>query len=253
MSRFLTVVLLIMLSAPVVYAQQYDEIIVTGSRISVGGGGGSGGGGSPAIFVEKKGDFLLLNVTVINDARERSERLRDLEATIKTIITASKNHPDIKLSLVEDGFVKPLTQLAFMDSVRPGRQPDTSYANIKVKTDIPSGDTDAYKLVRKLDDFVDDLRGVGRTKITTEEDVSVSVINPFQYRDEVRNKVMAEMTSTLRSLGDGYVIVPKGLDRGVRWTRSGDLNLKFYMNYSYKIYPKTLSVEISERGEWDED
>lgn len=212
-----------------------DEIIVTGSRKV----------DAPAIYIEKRGDFLLLDVRVLNDSRERDERIRDLELTISNIIEAAKKQPDITLNLVEDGFVRPLTKIAFMDTVRPGNQPDTSYANLKVKTDIPKGDVEAYKLVRKLDEFVDSLKGTGRTRIITYEDVAVSVIDPFQYRDEVRKKVLGEMTATLAQLGPDYVIVPRGLDGNVSWVRSGDLNLKFYMDYAYQIYPKSLTVDVT--------
>jgi len=231
----------LLLLAPASHAQDFDEIIVTGTRkVS-----------APAIFIEKRGDFLLLDVRVQNDSRERKERIRDLELTVAGIIEAAKGQTDIELSLVEDGFVRPLTKLAFMDTVRPGNQPDTSYANLKVKTDIPTGEVEAYKLVRKLDNFVDSLDGVGRTTITTYEDVAVSIINPFQYREDVRNKVIEEMTSTLERLGPDYAIIPRGLHKQIRWVRSGDLNLKFYMDYSYQIYPETLSVDVAIEDDFD--
>ena len=233
----------LLLLAPSGHAQSgdFDEIIVTATRQV----------NAPAIFIEKRGDFLLLDVRVQNDSRERKERIRDLELTIEGIIEAAKGQPDIELSLVEDGFVRPLTQLAFMDTVRPGAQPDTSFANLKVKTDIPKGEVQAYKLVGRLDNFVDSLNGVGRTTVTTYEDVAVSVINPFQYREDVRDKVLDEMTSTLERLGPDYAIIPRGLDNQIRWVRSGDLNLKFFMDYSYQIYPETLSVEVSIEDEYD--
>lgn len=233
----------LILLAPFGHAQSgdFDEIIVTGTRKV----------DAPAIFIEKRGDFLLLDVRIQNDSRERKERIRDLELTIAGIIEAVKDQPDIELSLVEDGFVRPLTQLAFMDTVRPGNQPDTSYANLKVKTDIPTGDVQAYKLVGKLDKFVDSLEGIGRTTVTTYEDVAVSIINPFQYRKDVRDKVLEEMTSTLERLGPEYAIIPRGLDNQIKWVRSGDLNLKFYMNYSYQIYPETLSVDVSIEDDYD--
>ena len=109
------------LMAPISHAQggDFDEIIVTGTRQV----------DNPAIFIEKRGDFLLLDVRIQNDSRERKERIRDLELTINGIVESAKGQPDIELSLVEEGFVRPLTQLAFMDTVRPGNQPDTSYSN----------------------------------------------------------------------------------------------------------------------------
>ena len=59
------------------------------------------------------------------------------------------------------------------------------------------------------------------------------------------------MTSTLERLGPDYAIIPRGLDNQITWVRSGDLNLKFFMDYSYKIYPETLSVNVSVEDDYD--
>ena len=243
MRAFLLSVFLVFGVGNTAFAQS-DEIIVTGSRISE----------SPGIMIEKKGDFLLLEVRIMNDSRERSARYKELNATIEKVIAAAKNDMDIELSLIDDNdFVRPLSKDSFQAGIQRGAQPDTSYATLKVKTDIPDKVEDSFKLASKLVDFVETIEAVGRTTINVYDEVSVSIINPYQYRDEVRTKVIQEMKATLAEFGPDYVIVPKGLEGPVKWTRSGDLNLSFYMDYSYKIYPKSLSIQISQQGEFDDE
>ena len=211
---------------------QTDEIIVTASRVS----------DAPGIMVEKKGDFLLLEVNVENDSRELSVRLKEMSATIDNMIMAAKNDPDIILSLIdENDFVRPLTKDTFDAGIRRGVRPDTSLASLKVKTNIPKRVEDAFKLAIKLANFVDSVKETGRTKITNYDEVAVSVVNPFQYRAEVRRKIIEEVNRTTNALNGEYRVILKGLDGPVKWTRSGDLNLAFYMEYSYEIIPTSLT------------
>ena len=216
---------------------QMDEIIVTASRRA----------DSPGITIEKKGDFLLLEVNVENDSRELSVRLKEMNATIDNMITAAKKEPDIVLSLIDDNsFVRPLSKDTFHAGIRRGSRPDTSVATLKVKTNIPNNVGDAFKLAQKLATFVDKVEEVGRTKVINYDEVSVSVVNPFQYRNEVRTKIIEEINATTAALGGNYRVILEGLDGPVKWTRSGDLNLAFYMNYSYEIIPVNLTHYVVE-------
>lgn len=216
-------------------AQGEDEIVVTGSRIS--------SGNSSDVFLEKKGDYLLLEVSIENDSRELSTRLSEMEATLGNIIKAAANDPEIELSLIDDNnFVRPLSQDTFKSGITQGRRPDTSIAHLKVKTNIPNNVEDSFKLAVKLANFVDGIEEEGRTKISTYNDVAVSVVNPYQYRDELRAKVLADIRATADALGPDYRVILHGMDNGMRWSRSGDLNLAFYMDYSYEIIPATLTM-----------
>ena len=222
-------------------AQEYDEVIVTGTRIV---------DESPGIVVEKKGDFLLLEIEIENDSRELSQRLKEMNETIEKMLAKANKHPDITLSFVDDNdFVRPLSVSSFRSGIHKGRRPDTSVANIKIKTDIPETVKDSYRLAQKLAEFVDASEEIGRTTITNYDEVAVSAINPYQYRKEVRSKIISEINNTLDALGGNYTAIISGLDGPVKWFRSGDLKLAFYLDYSYEILPKSLnhySVTIEE-------
>ncbi len=231
MRAFILSVLMVFGFSVPAYAQ-LDEVIVTGSRII----------DSPGITIEKKGDFLLLEVNVENDSRELSVRIKEMNATIDNMIVAAKNDPEIILSLIDDNdFVRPLSKDTFHAGIRRGSRPDTSIATLKVKTNIPKKVGDSFKLALKLAEFVDRIDEVGRTKVVNYDEVSVSVVNPYQYRNEVRNEIIAEINTTTNALNGGYRVIINGLDGPVKWMRSGNLNLAFYMNYTYEIIPDTLT------------
>lgn len=212
---------------------QEDEIIVTGTRASA----------SPGIYLEKKGDFLLLDVQIENDSRGIDVRMKEITATVENIIAAAAQDPTIELSIVGTGnMLRPLSLENFKSGVRAGGRPDTSIAFMKVKTQIPDNVQDSYRLVSKLSDFVDDLEVEGRTVIRGHGETGVSVVNPYQYRKEVMNLVIDEVNEVTAKLGPDYRVVLTGIDGEIRWVRSGDLSLAFFLPYEYDVLPTSLNT-----------
>lgn len=239
---FLMISILSLSSAQTAFAQQ-DEIVVTGSRINVQDR-------IPGVFLVKKGDFLLLEVSVINDSRDSDLRFDEMMKTLDVIMAAADKDPSIELSLIDDNSrVRPLSKQAYRSGIRQWNRPDSSIVTLKVKTPIPNTVLDSYKLSTKLINFVENIKGVGRTDLVVTNDVSVSIINPQQYRGELLGQITSEMKSTTGQIGPDYRVIVDGLDRQMSWVRDGDLNLAFYVPYSYRIVPTSLesySVTLSE-------
>jgi len=209
-----------------------DEIIVTATKRQDDG---------PGLFLEKRGDYLLLEVSIENDSRDFSTRTKELNVAVSDFIEAAQIDPDITLSIIDDNdFVRPLSEENFNDGIRSGPRPDTSVAYLKVKTQIPNEVKDSYKLANKLAVFVEDIQEKGRTKISTYDEISVSVVNPYQYRIEVMKLITDEVNDVTEALGPEYRVIMSGLDKELKWVRSGDLNLAFYLPYTYDIIPDTL-------------
>jgi len=216
---------------------QEDEIIVTAMRRAA----------SPGILLEKKGDFLLLQVQIENDSRGLDIRLSEISDTVDNIISAAKSDPSIELSIIgENDLVRPLSMESFQSGIRGGNRPDTSVAYMKVKTKIPEQVEDSYKLATKLGEFVESIEEVGRTRVKSSNEVSVSVVNPYQYRKEVQKMVLDEINEVTSALGPDYRVVLSGIDGEVQWARSGDLNLAFYLPYEYFILPTSLNTIMAE-------
>lgn len=217
-----------------------DEIIVTGTRLSRAKSINNNGG-APGISYIRRGDFMLLQVQIESDARETTERLSELETTIQAFLKAAQADPTIEMSILESGTtVRRLTQSNYRQGISRGSRPDTSVARIRVKTAIPEKVENSADLATKLSRFVDGIEEKGRVTISANGDPAVSVVNPFQYRDEVVAKVVEEINNITDALGPEYVAVIEGLDRQVYWDRQGDIELAFSLPYSYEIIPNTL-------------
>ncbi len=237
MRAFILSVLLFLGFSQPAFAQS-DEIVVTGSRIQRSMTTNNDTG----IFIEKKGDYLLLEVTIENDSRDLATRLSEIEATINNMMEAAKKDKSIELSLIDKGnVVRTLNVAMFNSNVVRGVRPDTSLAHLKVKTNIPNNVQDAFKLSTKLAKFVDGIKEVGRTKIETYDQVAVSIVNPYQHRAVLIKAIINDINSTTKALNGEYRVVLNGMDSRLQWARSGDLNLAFYMDYSFKIIPASLT------------
>lgn len=232
---------------PLTAQAQADEIVVTGSRIASDNSRDTFLA-APGIFYERRGDFLLLEVRIENDSREIGTRLDELNKTVTGIISAARQNPDIVLSLIDDNnFVRPLSLSSFEEGIFRGNRPDTSVATLQVKTNIPETVADSFELAAKLGKFVSGLKETGRTTITNSDEISVSVVNPYQYRQTVMKLVMDEVREVKTALGPDYRVVLRGLDKELSWVRSGALNLAFTLPYSYDVIPnnlQTYSIEI---------
>lgn len=231
---------LALLTPETVYAQDEDEIIVTGSRLSRADSFEESGG-APGVTLVKRGDFLLLGVTIESDAREVSDRMSELSDTIEAFIKAADADDTIELSIIESGkTVRRLTQANYIQGVSFGGRPDTSVARMRVKTAIPDQVENSAELATKLSRFVDGIEEEGRISISTNGETSVSVVDPYQYRNEVVAKIVGEIKDVTDALGPEYVAIIKGLDRQVYWDRQGDIDLAFSLPYTYEIIPNTL-------------
>jgi len=245
---WLTLASLMVVTPDVSYAQSADEIVVTGTRISRASDFENGG---PGVTLIKRGDFLLLEVLIESDARERTDRMAEILQTIEAMISAAENDPSIELSIIESGrTVQKLTTSNYLGGVSRGARPDTSIARLRVKTAIPEQVENSARLASKLSRFVDTIEETGRITISTAGETSVSVLDPFQYRDDVVSLIITEVNAVTDALGPEYVAIIEGLDRQVYWDRKGDIDLAFSLPYTYKIIPNTLhSIQKNENDD----
>ena len=218
-----------------------DEVIVTGSRISRADSFEENGG-APGVNYIRRGDFLLLEIRIESDARDATERLEEIGTTIESFLEAAKEDPTIEMSILESGTtVRRLTKFNYIQGISYGGRPDTSRARIRVKTAIPEEVENSADLSTKLSRFVDGIEETGRITISANGETAVSVVDPFQYRDEVVATVVEEINAITDALGPEYVAIIKGLDRQVYWDRKGDIELAFSLPYTYEIIPNTLN------------
>ena len=213
-------------------AQEFEEIIVTGSRIERE---------VPGQALVRKGDFLLLRIDISNDAREKDQREKEIHQTLLDAIKKAKRQNGIEMSSVTpSGFVVPLTEANHRIELNNGSRPDTSVAAFRVKSAIPDGVKDGEALVLNLRRFVNELKMTGRTLVDIDTDVEISIVNPNQYRNDVIQLMAKDAKNITSALGEDYRVVVSGIDKPVEWARVGSLNVSIYIPYSYVVVPESI-------------
>ena len=221
------------------FAQQLEEIVVTGLRQDEGVS-------MPGTFLRKTGDFLLLQVDVRNDTREADARKEEIYATLRAALAAANRDGSIELSVIDESdLVIPLKVDSATVVLRPGDRPDTSTTRISVKTPIPKAGANGQALISKLKDFVAGIKENGRTKLTPDGDVDISVVAPHGYRDDIIALFAADAKKVTSALGEDYKVVTQGIDRPVRWVRIGLLELALYVPYRYEVLPTTVHTYVN--------
>jgi hypothetical protein len=219
-------------------AQDLEEIVVTGTR--------SEDARMPGTFLRKTGDFLLLQVSVSNDTREKDQRKDEIYATLRTALAAANRDGTIELSVIDENeLVLPLKVDSATVVLRAGDRPDTSETRISVKTRISGGDANGQALISRLKDFVTAIKVTGRTRLDPDGEVDISIVGPQRYRDEIIALFAADAKKVTSSLGPDYKIVVSGIDRPVQWIRTGLLELALFVPYKYEVLPATVTTFLN--------
>jgi len=216
-----------------IYAQEIEEIVVTGTLV---------GSGVPGKHLRRSADNLLLRVQIVNDSREEDQREDEIHRTLLAAISAASKNDRIELSSVTDsGFVLPLSKANYQIDLADGPRPDTSEAYFRAKAAVPSSLDDGEALVLELKRFVSKLKMIGRTEVFVDGDVEVSIVNPSQYRAEAIRLFAEDVRIVTSALGDDYRVIVNGIDKPIEWARAGSLSVAIYIPYEYMVVPTTIN------------
>jgi len=208
------------------------EIIVTAARREIDGYDDR----VPVIGLRRRADYALLEVTVSGDTRDPAKRHEEMYATIRGAIELADRR-GIQLA-TGNTVVEPLTlanyrQLSFTKDSRP----DAERVSFLIKTSL-TGTIDARTAVARMDGFIKAVPTVGRALIEADDDLTLSVVRPDQYRGEIVGLVAADATATAARFGPDYAIEARGIDRQVEWTRAGLTDVFLYVPYQLNVVPR---------------
>lgn len=226
---------LVLLAANTAFAQDAEEIVVTGTR--------SEGAAVPGTSLKRPGDFLLLSVQVSNDSRDAKTRDSEIKETLRAMLSAAGRDKSIELSVIGDNnLVLPLKLDSGTLTLVNGKRQDTSETTINVKTRIPASVGNSSALVAKLRDFVKGIKPVGRTIVDGDGDFEISLVKPAQYRDEVVGLFAGDVKKVTAALGPDYKVIVHGIDKPIQWVRDGMLEVTIFVPYSYDVLPATVTA-----------
>lgn len=215
-----------------------QEVLVTAQRRGYNNGDASYSDGvvassRPIINLKRTADYAVQTVRVVGDARDSTTRRNDLRATISNMIaTAGK----AGVELATGNYVlEPLTlarygNLAFSGDGRP----DTDQTSFLAKVRLTPGMTiDAAKA--KIAQFVASVSKVGRSQVSATDGLTLSVINPDQYRGQIIDLIAADAALSAAKFGTGSGVDVTGLDRPVEWARGGPTDVFLFLPSTYTV------------------
>jgi hypothetical protein len=226
---FIALVLAIACVAAMPAWGQIDEVVVTGARIS-----GDDYSGIPAVVLQRRADFLVQSIRLTNDTRAEDARIKELQQTIRDMVSDAARKPGIALSYGEE-FLIPISASATEVVLMPGgKRPDTSSVSIYVKMALGEKDN-VPAAIATLTAFIKKARISGRTEIDPEGDVGLSLVTPEKYRYDIISKITDDAKKLKAAVGDKCRIELSGLANRVSWQRSDVSELTLYIPYQIQL------------------
>jgi hypothetical protein len=229
MQRHISLALALVCVAAMPAWGQLEEVVVTGSRIS-----GDDYSGIPAVVLQRRADFLVQSIRLTNDTRAENARIKELQQTIRDMVSDAAKKPGIALSY-GDEFLIPISATATEVALVAGdKRPDTSSTSIYVKMALGEKD-DVPAAIASLTAFIKKARVSGRTEIEPEGDVGLSLVTPEKYRYDIISKITEDAKRLKAAVGAKCRIELSGLANRVSWQRSDVSELTLYIPYQIQL------------------
>lgn len=208
---------------------QLEEVVVTGQRIS-----GEDYSSIPAIVLERRADFLVQRITLTNDTRAEEGRIRELQQTIRDMVSDAAKRPGIALSHGDEFLIPISTGAVEVVLSSEGDRADTSSTSIYVKMALKPADN-VPAAIASLRNFIKKARLSGRTEIEPEGDVGLSLVTPEKYRYEIIGKITEDAKRLREAVGPQCKVQISGLSNRVSWQRSDVSELTLYIPYQVEL------------------
>jgi hypothetical protein len=234
MRRSLVTAFLMLLPTPVLAQDNVGqgEVVVTASRRESDGYDEK----IPLIGLRRRADFAIQEVAITGDTRDSTVRHNEMFAMIRGAIELAGKR-GVQLA-IGDTVIEPLTLENYRSlTLTKDSRPDSERVTFLVKTPLGGG-VDSKAALDRIDGFVKAVPAVGRALIEPVGDLTLSVVKPDQYRDEIVGLVADDARKMSLRFGADYGVEAKGIDRQVEWSRAGLTDVFLYIPYQITVVPK---------------
>ncbi|MEO7914450.1 MAG: TonB-dependent receptor [Novosphingobium sp.] len=223
---------MILAAAPSAVSAQNEmgEIIVTARRASSDYYSDE----QTVIGLRRDADSAVQAIWITSDSRNEDMRKSEIHATL---LAAVQRAQAAGVQLVSGDFeLVPVTAANYRDLLfESGNRPDTSKIKLYVKAKLAGSTGSAQK---RIDDFVKTVPPNGRALMEKQGSLTLTIIDPDQYRDEVV-KLVAENAKRYASyFGPDYGVEVGGLNEQLAWTQVSNTQVFLYIPYRFSIKPK---------------
>jgi hypothetical protein len=206
------------------------EIVVTAQRTS----GEYYEDEQPVIGLRRTADSAVQTVLLTSDSRDEATRKREILNMLESAI----NRADAAgVALVDGNFeLLPITLANYKDLIfGSGNRPDTSQVSFYVKAKLAGSTGSAQS---RIDNFIKAVPPSGRALLEKQGGLTLTIINPDQYRDQIVKLVATESLKYAGYFGSDYGVDVAGLDAEIKWAQASGTEVFLFIPYRFSIKPK---------------
>lgn len=187
-------------------------------------------------MLRRTADFAVQQVIIKGDTIDEDDRNAEILAMTRKAIELARAS-GVELATGEL-VVEPLT----LDNYRELEVTDEEYGSgaqviFLVKVPLAPG-IDAKAALARIDKFLKVVPAVGRAEIEAYSELTLSVVNPEQYRGTIIDLVAKDTAATSGRFGAGYGVEVTGLDRPVQWRRASLTEVQLFLPATSTVRPR---------------
>ena len=188
----------------------------------------------PVIGLRRQADAAVMTVSIISDTREEPTRRKEIYSVLEAMIERA---PGAGIELVFGGGQRgPVTRANAKDLPHGwGGRVDTSRVDLMIKTPLTGSASAAQG---KLQAFAQSIKGNGRATVTSGNSITLTIVNPDQYRDQIVSLVAQDAKHNAALFGPEFTFSLTGIDGQIAWSQVSSTEVFLYIPYRYSIVPK---------------
>jgi hypothetical protein len=227
-----------------------NEIIVTGSLLRPRASAGALNLATPVTppasvqMLRRTADFAIQQVVVASDTVDEDQARQEVLAMVRKAVDLARGSGVLVASgdlVVEPLTVANYTDLKVLDGDDDDNDPDDKidgqFVKFLVKVPLAPG-IDAKTALARIDQFIKMVPQVGRAEMKPFSELTLSVVNPEQYRGAIIDLVAKDTATTSARFGPGYGVEVTGLDKPVQWKRASLTEVQLYLPSNSTTRPR---------------
>jgi hypothetical protein len=192
---------------------------------------------APVQMLRRTADFAVQQVIVTGDATQKEDRRSEIFGMTRKAIEASAGL-GVQVATGEL-VVEPLTLANYKD-LKPEENDDDGGEMVKFLIKVPlSAGMDAKAALTRIEKFIKAIPTVGRAEMKAYSELTLSVVNPEQYRGQIIDLVAKDTGTTSERFGPGYGVEVLGLDRPVRWKQASATEVLLFLPVTATVRPRS--------------
>lgn len=210
------------------------EVLVTANRQ----GARFADANRPVVTLQRRADAAVMNFSITSDTRDGPAREGEVH---KVLLTAIDRAAAAGLELVTGS-----AQLGRVTRENYKNLPfswagraDTGRVDVMLRTKL---DGTAQAATQRLRSFIDALPGQGRATVSTSGGITLTVIDPDQYREAIVSLIAADARGRAAQFGPDFTYTVTGIDGAVSWSQASSTDVYLYLPYRYVIVPKGAAI-----------